>query len=177
MQRRRGLVKPKGYDMYIQVFYAIAAIILLTLVLAAWLAVVLKKDDSSEGGWFGRCAAARGWAACVRLLPAWASTGLHGLAWGPHGACMGPHGRASAGMGPAWVCMGLHATACACMGSAWLVCASSAVACAHCFFTRTPCTHACAPCRLIQFLQMVSFLVYTLAWVTILDYLAFCELT
>ncbi|KAI8474715.1 MAG: hypothetical protein J3K34DRAFT_518018 [Monoraphidium minutum] len=50
----RGLVFPKGYDMYIRVFYALAAIILLSLAMAAWLAIVLKKDDTTQGGWTGK---------------------------------------------------------------------------------------------------------------------------
>ncbi|GBF92718.1 hypothetical protein Rsub_05087, partial [Raphidocelis subcapitata] len=50
----RGLMMPKGYDAYIKLFYALAAIILLSLLLAVWLAVVLKKDDATETGWMGR---------------------------------------------------------------------------------------------------------------------------
>lgn len=53
-RRRRGLVLPKGYDTYIKLFYALAAIILLSLLLAAYLALVLKKDDATEGGWTGK---------------------------------------------------------------------------------------------------------------------------
>lgn len=45
---------PKGYDTYIKLFYALAAIILLSLLLAAYLALVLKKDDATEGGWTGK---------------------------------------------------------------------------------------------------------------------------
>jgi hypothetical protein len=45
---------PQGYDAYIKLFYALAAIILLSLLLAVWLAVVLKKDDATETGWMGR---------------------------------------------------------------------------------------------------------------------------
>ncbi|KIZ04138.1 Chaperone protein dnaJ [Monoraphidium neglectum] len=50
----RGLVFPKGYDMYIRVFYALAAIVFVSLILAAWLAIVLKKDDATEAGWTGK---------------------------------------------------------------------------------------------------------------------------
>ena len=46
--------------MYIRLFYALSAIILISLVVAAWLAIVLKKDDSTEGGWVGRLVASDG---------------------------------------------------------------------------------------------------------------------
>jgi hypothetical protein len=44
----------QGYDAYIKLFYALAAVILLSLLLAFWLAVVLKKDDATANGWMGR---------------------------------------------------------------------------------------------------------------------------
>lgn len=50
----RGLVMHKPYEQYIKVFYAISAIVLVSLLLAAWLAVVLKKDDAAESGWMGK---------------------------------------------------------------------------------------------------------------------------
>jgi hypothetical protein len=36
------------------VFYVIAATFLLSLALTAYVAVVLRKDDSMTGGWLGR---------------------------------------------------------------------------------------------------------------------------
>lgn len=37
-----------------QLFYALAVIILLSLALAAWLAIVLKKDGSTQSGWIAK---------------------------------------------------------------------------------------------------------------------------
>jgi hypothetical protein len=42
----RGLVAPKGYQMYITVFYLLAAVVLVTLLLTVWIALVLKGSDS-----------------------------------------------------------------------------------------------------------------------------------
>jgi hypothetical protein len=51
----RGLVMPKGYDTYIQVFYAIAAIILISLAFSAWLAIAMKRDDANDSSsWTGK---------------------------------------------------------------------------------------------------------------------------
>jgi hypothetical protein len=51
----RALVRVKGYDMYITVFYIIAAVVLGTLVLTACVAVLLKGSDSVNP-WLKRCA-------------------------------------------------------------------------------------------------------------------------
>lgn len=37
-----------------QLFYALSVIILVSLLLAAWLALVLKKDDATQGGWIAK---------------------------------------------------------------------------------------------------------------------------
>lgn len=37
-----------------QLFYALSCTILVLLLLAAWLALVLKKDDSTQGGWLAK---------------------------------------------------------------------------------------------------------------------------
>lgn len=50
----RGLVEFQGYDMYITVFYILAAIILLTLLLTVWVALVLKGSDSVNP-WLRKC--------------------------------------------------------------------------------------------------------------------------
>lgn len=42
----RGVVTPKGYNMYITVFYLLAAVVLVTLLLTVWVALVLKGSDS-----------------------------------------------------------------------------------------------------------------------------------
>ena len=65
----RGLVMHHSYDQYIKVFYAISAIILISLAMAVWLAVMLKKDDAAETGWLGKCARAQLAARCRRRPP------------------------------------------------------------------------------------------------------------
>lgn len=42
----RALVAPKGYEMYITVFYLLAAVVLVTLLLTVWVVLVLKGSDS-----------------------------------------------------------------------------------------------------------------------------------
>lgn len=44
----RNIVQPKGYAMYISVFYIISALILATILMTVWVAVVLKGDDASN---------------------------------------------------------------------------------------------------------------------------------
>lgn len=43
----------QGYDGYIAVFYAVSAVILVSLALTVWVAVILKKDDSGNA-WLRR---------------------------------------------------------------------------------------------------------------------------
>lgn len=43
----------QGYDAYIAVFYAVSAVILVSLALTVWVAVILKKDDSGNA-WLRR---------------------------------------------------------------------------------------------------------------------------
>uniref|UniRef100_A0A383WLS1 Uncharacterized protein n=1 Tax=Tetradesmus obliquus TaxID=3088 RepID=A0A383WLS1_TETOB len=52
----RLVVTPKGYDAYIAVFYAVSAVILVSLALTVWVAVILKKDDSGNA-WLRRLVA------------------------------------------------------------------------------------------------------------------------
>lgn len=40
--------------LHAQLFYALSVIILVSLLLAAWLALVLKKDDATQGGWIAK---------------------------------------------------------------------------------------------------------------------------
>ncbi|KAI8467685.1 MAG: hypothetical protein J3K34DRAFT_523567 [Monoraphidium minutum] len=69
----RFLVLPKGYNTYIVVFYIIAATIFLSLILTAYVAVVLKKDDSTAGGWLSRLVQFMQLLAMVMYSVAWVS--------------------------------------------------------------------------------------------------------
>lgn len=46
----RFFVCTQGYDMYIRVFYAISAVIIVSIVLAAWLAIVSPRQPQQMGG-------------------------------------------------------------------------------------------------------------------------------
>jgi hypothetical protein len=41
-------VAAQGYDAYIAVFYAVSAVVLLSLALTVWVAVILKKDEAGN---------------------------------------------------------------------------------------------------------------------------------
>ncbi|GBF97004.1 hypothetical protein Rsub_09801 [Raphidocelis subcapitata] len=69
----RFLVLPKGYSTYIVVFYVIAGIVFLSLALTAYVAVVLKKDDSTAGGWLSRLVQFMQLLAMVMYSVAWVS--------------------------------------------------------------------------------------------------------
>lgn len=45
---------PPGYDGLIIVLYVISGLVLVSLALAVWLAVTLKKDEAGAAGWMGR---------------------------------------------------------------------------------------------------------------------------
>lgn len=38
----------QGYDAYIAVFYAVSAVVLVSLALTVWVAVILKKDETGS---------------------------------------------------------------------------------------------------------------------------------
>lgn len=38
----------QGYETFIAVFYVLAAVVLVSLVLTVWVAVILRKDDSGN---------------------------------------------------------------------------------------------------------------------------------
>ena len=48
-QKKHSKLQKKGYATYVTVFYVIAACVLATLLLTAWVAVMLRKDDTASG--------------------------------------------------------------------------------------------------------------------------------
>ncbi|KAF8055488.1 tmcC [Scenedesmus sp. PABB004] len=66
----RFVVIPKGYDTYVAVFYCVAGVLLVAIALTVWVAVVLKKDDTSST-WLRRLVGLLQWAALILFSVFW----------------------------------------------------------------------------------------------------------
>jgi len=123
-------IHPSGYDVYVIVTYVIAGCIFVSLVLAVWLAISLKKDDTgTTGGWMGKCVAQGSGSGTNRFF------------------CRKPAARA---------------------------CSSPPL-------TRldrsspTPLRlYTTATTRLVEMLQLLTLVMWSIAWVSLLDYLVRC---